>query len=116
LPHLQRLHEQFRSDGLVVLGLNCADDPEIAKRLLRENSVTFANVLDSSDAAQRVVFQDYRAMAVPLQYFIDREGTVVDAWAGEDEARARRVMAKLGVSAVAGEDDQSPNCRLETEA
>ena len=97
MPHLQRYYEQFRSKGLVVLGLNCADEPRIARRLLQDKGVTFPNIVDPSDVAQRVVFQDYRGMAVPLQYFIDREGRVADVWAGEDDARALKVLEGLEV-------------------
>jgi hypothetical protein len=61
-------------------------------------SSLMARTCGSTEAAVKLVFQDYRAMGVPLQHFIDREGKVVDVWAGEDEAHALRVLGELGVN------------------
>jgi peroxiredoxin len=98
LPHLQRIYKEFVSKGLVVLGFNWADDRAIVLRLLGEQGVTFPNVVDTSDEAVKVRFGDYKASAVPIQYFIDREGKIIDAWTGFDENRARRVLATVGIA------------------
>jgi hypothetical protein len=76
------LYERHRKQGLVVLGLNTADDRKIALDYLKENKVTFPNVLDSSDAANRAVAQNETLgdmSAVPMTYLIGRDGKVVDA-------------------------------------
>ena len=99
MRHLQRLHEKYRDEGLVILGFNCADDKQIAMDFMRENSATFPNVLDSSDAAVKVGFEGYRMSGVPLNYVIDREGKVVDAWYGYERGHKRAIAAleKSGV-------------------
>jgi peroxiredoxin len=100
LPHLEELSHRYREQGLVVLGFNCADDQAIATDLLRKNAVTFPVVLDTSNAALEVCFQDYQRSgmsAVPLHYMIDREGRVADAWYGPDPDRETEAIRRLGL-------------------
>ena len=99
MRHLQELHEKYRDKGLVILGFNCADDKQIAMDFMRENSATFPNILDSSMAAVRVGFDGYKMSGVPLNYIIDRDRKVVDAWYGYEEGHKQAITAleKLGV-------------------
>ena len=71
----------------MVLGLNCADKHEIAAALIRKDSVTYRNIVDSSEKARNVVYRGYRMSGVPLNYVIDREGKVVAAWYGYSKKR-----------------------------
>ncbi len=84
---------------MVILGFNPADDRKIARDFLRENSATFPNIVDSSMAARKVAFYDYKKSGDPLNYVIDREGTIVDAWYGYEEGHKRAIAAleKAGV-------------------
>ena len=96
------MHEKYRGKGLVILGFNCSDKKQIALEFLRQNSATFPNILDSSPAAQGIVFQHYRSSGVPLNYMIDREGKITDAWYGYEKGheRALRALRKLGLRAA----------------
>ncbi len=98
MVHLQELHEKYRDTGLAILGFNCSDDRQIALDFLKENGATFPNVLDPSDAANKISW-DYRASGVPLNYMIDRAGKVAQAWYGYEEGHKRAVglLEKLGV-------------------
>ncbi len=86
--------------GLVVLGVNTADDRKIALDYLKANDVTFPNILEASDAANQAVSQ-YETLggmsAVPMTYVIDRDGKVADAWYGYEEARSQKALTKLGL-------------------
>jgi len=68
---------------------------------MRENSLTFPNILDSSDAAEKMIFDGYknRSGTVPLSYIIDTKGKVVDAWSGyeEDNKRTLTALKKAGM-------------------
>jgi len=68
MRHLQKLHEKYRGKGLVILGFNCSDDKKIAVEFLRDSKATFPTILDSSDAASKVQFRDYKATGVPLNF------------------------------------------------
>lgn len=100
MVHLQHVHETLADKGLVVLGFNCADASAIAKDLMQKKGVDYPTILDSSDRAQKVFFQDYRGSGVPLNYVIDREGRVAAAWYGwsEKDPRLEKVFRKLGLS------------------
>ncbi|OHB63359.1 MAG: hypothetical protein A2Y77_06960 [Planctomycetes bacterium RBG_13_62_9] len=93
MRHLQKLHEKYRDKGLVILGFNSSDDKKIALEFLRENAATFPTILDSSDTATRVSFSDYKGTGVPLNYVIDPQRKVVDAWYGYEEGHKRAVAA-----------------------
>jgi peroxiredoxin len=93
MRHLQKLHEKYSGKGLVILGFNCSDDKKIALEFLGENGATFPTILDSSDAATKVGFRDYKMSGVPLNYIIDKEGKVVDAWYGYQEGHPRALAA-----------------------
>jgi len=94
--HLQELYTKYKAKGLVILGFDASDDKKIAAEMLRENGATFPNILDASEAAQKVCFRDYQhgcSSAVPMSYLIDREGKVVDAWYGGEENHPRAIAA-----------------------
>ena len=99
--HLQDLYAEYEAKGFVILGFNASDDTKIALEMLRENGVTFPNIIDSSDAATRVCFQQYQGAygsAVPMNYIIDRDGKVVDAWYGGGREHPKAIIAlqKMG--------------------
>jgi len=56
--------------------VNNADDRKIALAYMKENQVTFPNILDTSEAANRAMTQ-YETLggmsAVPMTYVIDRK-------------------------------------------
>lgn len=89
--------------GLSIVGINIIDDPAIAKAFLRDNKVTFANIVDSSEPMKRAIEREYQTLgmnAVPMTYVIDREGKVVDAWYGigaAGDAKAEAALEKLGI-------------------
>jgi hypothetical protein len=96
--HLQELHRQYQGKGVAILGFNPSDDKKIALEFLAENGATFPTILDSSAKAERVAFREYGISGVPVNYVIDRQGKVVDAWYGYEEghARAKAALKKAG--------------------
>lgn len=82
------------------MGVNTADDRRIALEYLKANQVIFPNVLDTSETASRAMMQ-YETLgsmsAVPMNYLIDREGKVVEAWYGYEAGRAQKAIQKLGL-------------------
>ena len=96
IPGFQRLYHEYRDKGPVFLGFNSSDDKRIARVFLRESGVTFPSVLDSSEAATRLLRVDYgnKAGVLPLNYIIDPQGRVVDGWFGQEQD-PDRVLAAL---------------------
>jgi len=94
MRHLQELYEKYKDRGLVIVGFNCSDDRRIAKVMLRANGVTFPNIRDVTRVAWKLIDKGYKGGGgVPLNYVIDREGKVVDAWYGNDEEHKRALTA-----------------------
>ncbi|MFB0555512.1 MAG: M56 family metallopeptidase [Phycisphaerae bacterium] len=94
MRHLQEYYLKNKGKNLVVLGFNCSDNKETALDFIQKHSVTFPNVIDSSDAAQ-----NYTMSRVMLSYIIDKEGKVVDCWDeyDKDHKRAIAALQKLGL-------------------
>jgi hypothetical protein len=109
MVHLQHVYEEYEKRGVVILGFNSADDPEIANKFLRKKKVTFPNILDSSRAAQDLYGRTYRGSGVPLNYIIDREGRVAAAFSGYAEGDLRGIEAIEDALAgvTAGDTDSS---------
>jgi peroxiredoxin len=99
MRHLQTHYEKYKDKGMVILGFNCADDKQIALDFMRDNSATFPNILDSSDAAVKTGFKSYKMGGVPLNYIIDKEGIIIDAWYGYEEGHKRALegLEKAGL-------------------
>ncbi len=83
-----------------MLGVNPSDDRKIALDYMKANNVTFPNVLDASEAANKAMWE-YETLggmsAVPMTYVIDRQGKVVDAWYGYEKERTQKALKKLGL-------------------
>jgi len=96
--HLQELYQKYEDKDVVILGFNCSDNKKIAMDFLKDNSATFPNILDTSKAAAKAAFEDYKMSGVPLNYIIDRQGKIVDAWYGYEEGhkRAMEALQKAG--------------------
>ncbi len=104
--YLQSLHEKAKDKGLVILGVNVADDRRIAQTFLRDEGITFPCVLDSSKEAETLFAEGYGVKfdSPPVGFVIGADGKVVDAWSGFDENHARALAAlhAAGVSDLGG--------------
>jgi peroxiredoxin len=98
--HLQKLYEKYKDRDVVILGFNPADNRKIALDFLRDNSATFPNILDSSRVAMRVAYESYKVNGWPINYIIDRESKIVDAWYGYEQGHKRALagLEKAGLN------------------
>ncbi len=101
-PVLQAVWQQYKTQNLVVLGVDYVDTEPEAKKYLQEFKITYPNGPDIGT----VVSQAYHITGVPETYFITREGKLlsgVDAdgkpygnWIGPiPEAALRERVDKL---------------------
>jgi peroxiredoxin/outer membrane lipoprotein-sorting protein len=102
IPYLEKLYNTHKSKGLVVLGFDFADDRQIALDFLRQHAATFPSIVDASEAAIKTGFMEYQARAAPVNYIIDREGTIGAAWLGHDPGspQAADALKKLGLEEI----------------
>ncbi|MDQ6795127.1 MAG: TlpA family protein disulfide reductase [Chloroflexota bacterium] len=76
MPRLEGVYLNHATDGLVILGVAVRDSPANAAAFAKEVGVTYPIVLDVPGK----VGDQYHAVALPVQYWIDRDGIVRD-WA-----------------------------------
>lgn len=71
LQALQKLHEQFKDQGVAIVGINLYDDREELTEFLQQRGITYANVVDNSP-----VKNAYQAHTPNTCYIIDQAGKV----------------------------------------
>ena len=94
LPQLQRLHEEFGSHGLRVVGVSLdTRSPRYVEGFLQKRAITYTNLRDRQSRMFRTFgFQK----AVPQTLLIDRDGTVIGYWLGAiDNKREEAIRAML---------------------
>ena len=71
LPHIQRLHEDHRSEGLVVLALSTDRDPAAVRTFVPRHGFTFPVLFGNREVATA-----YRVRGIPTVYLVDRQGRI----------------------------------------
>ncbi len=87
-PYLERLSKEHRERGLVVVGLDAKDFRADARTFAKRYGLTFPLVYDGPGS----LTDPYGVTGFPETFVIDREGRVVEAFAGAvdgDELRER---------------------------
>ena len=93
MPHVQRLHEEFSDDGLVVYGVN-AEQVAVAKSYLDENSYSFGQLKDARMRAARL----FHVRAIPTFVVIDRQGRISSYFQGTRPYEVlRQAVEKAGI-------------------
>ncbi len=85
IPRLVRVADAYKSQGLVMLGINTTFQDDAAKVATfgRDQNISYPILLDSQGAAS----QKYPSHLMPTTYLIDRDGKIVHTKVGEvDEA------------------------------
>lgn len=74
MPAIQRVYEEFKDQGLVVVGINTTyqDHERDAIAFVEEFMLTFPIVMDWDGA----VSDRYQLRGLPSTYFIDRQGVI----------------------------------------
>jgi thiol-disulfide isomerase/thioredoxin len=78
IPSLNQIQKMFASQGLVVLGVNVDSKEDLYRNMLRRFQVTFQTVRDP----QENINYRYGTYKVPESYIIDRNGKVLQKYAG----------------------------------
>ena len=76
MPRLEGAYLTHAADGLVILGVAVRDSPANAEAFVKEVVVTYPIVLDEPGK----VADQHRAVALPVHYWVDREG-IIRGWA-----------------------------------
>jgi cytochrome c biogenesis protein CcmG, thiol:disulfide interchange protein DsbE len=74
-PTLERLWHRYRSRGVVFVGIDANDAASDARRFLRAHGITYPTV---HDAHGLVAANSYNVANMPMTFFVDRTGRLVD--------------------------------------
>jgi peroxiredoxin len=73
MPVFEKLHREFSSQGLAVIGINAREAPATIHDYAKELGLTFRLVLDSSGQ----INSTYGVVGLPTTFFIGRDGRAV---------------------------------------
>ena len=94
MPLIQSYYDQYKDQGLVVLGVNENDPLVTAKAFVRQYKLTFPILMDKD-----TVRKQFGVTAYPSTFFIDRDGDIQAIKEGEvNEAYLRRIVDRILVS------------------
>ncbi len=77
-PLLQQYYEQYKDQGLVILGVNLNESTVTVQGFVRQFSVTYPILLDKEQ-----VRKQYGVNQFPTTFFISPDGMIVEKWIGE---------------------------------
>lgn len=73
MPHLQAIHERYKSLGFTLLGVNVEDNPAGARKWLQENGpITFPILFDPKNDVTKL----YKVVSMPTTVLVGRDGTM----------------------------------------
>jgi len=83
IPHLNKLYENYRGKGLVVVGISMdAEGPEVVKQFAKELRMEYPVVMGDEN-----VQQDFGGIVgLPTTFIIDRKGNIVKKYTGYQPA------------------------------
>jgi cytochrome c biogenesis protein CcmG, thiol:disulfide interchange protein DsbE len=88
-PVLDRLARRYESKGLVVLGMNASDTPQIIKLYAAKKGLSYPMLVDATNR----VFDQYGVQSLPSLVVIDKEGKVMSYLIGTvDEAALSEIV------------------------
>jgi cytochrome c biogenesis protein CcmG/thiol:disulfide interchange protein DsbE len=94
MPTMEKLHQDFGKDGLVILAINFQEPPNQVKEFFREHNFIFTALLDRDGK----VFELYQAWGLPMSTIVNKRGELVGKvagyrdWHGEE---ARQLFQQL---------------------
>ncbi len=100
IVHLEDIHQKYKDTGLVIISINSSDDYDMTLNFLKDNNITYPNVVDASSNVQDLHHRVYEVSsgrsAVPMNYIIGRDGKIVEAWYGfHEDDEEESVLNKL---------------------
>lgn len=98
LPHIQKLHDTYKDDGLSVVWINVIPREEKLIARWREKHGYTVPILLGTGSVPR----DYRVTMTPTHYLIDAKGQVIAAHSGykpgDENAIERQIQTALGLT------------------
>lgn len=73
MPEIEKVYQQYKDKDFVVLAVDLGEDKNTVKNFMQQNKYNFKVLLDSDQS----VAAQYNITAIPVSYFIDKDGNIV---------------------------------------
>jgi len=90
IPHLIQLYNNYRENGLEVIGMDVEGDVEMVRRFVKSMNIPYPIVV-TPDA----VVKSYRVTGIPATILIDKKGDIREKIAGFSSTIAQELTAKV---------------------
>ncbi len=103
MPMFERLHREFATQGLAILGINVREGAEIIQRYAKKLDLTFPLVLDPKGK----ITASYGVIGLPTTFLVGRDGRPVALAVGPREwksSEARALIRTLLAESVAQQE------------
>ena len=84
MPYLQQVYDEWQEKGLVVLAINIKESPSQVEEFMQSQGLSLPVLLDS----QGKVASQYGIQAIPVTFFVDRDGIIQDIKFGPFQSKA----------------------------
>ncbi len=78
MPSLENLHQEFKGQPFVLIGIDINEKKETVRKYIRKNGLSFLNLLDSDGQVSAL----FGITSTPAKFLIDSEGNMVGAALG----------------------------------
>jgi thiol-disulfide isomerase/thioredoxin len=86
MPHLQKIQDDYRGKGVIVLGVNQEPgEEEKVRRFLAQRNLTFPTVMDPGS-----IHVEYGVYSFPTTFVLDRQGVIRSIFRGPASEKALR--------------------------
>lgn len=90
-PHIQKIHDKYKEQGVAVLLIQIAQTQEEGKKFLKENKYTMTSLYSDRKWAE----ENYGVKAAPANFFIDRQGRVIFKSTGYSPGHERVIESQI---------------------
>jgi len=88
---IERVHQELRDQGLVVLAINLAEKRDVVAAFVKSRGVTTTVLLDANKEAEK----SYQIAYTPTVFLVDRQGKLVGKAIGERQWMGEQGKALL---------------------
>jgi len=91
LPHIQKIHNKYKDQGLVVLLIQISQTQEAGKKSLKDHNYSMTSLYSDGNWAK----DNYGVKAAPTNFFIDRQGRIIFKSTGYAPGKEKEIESQI---------------------
>ncbi len=102
MPHLQRVYQEVKGQGVVVIAVNVNDDQKLFERWVEKNRSNYGFTFAYDPAGREspsIAQRHYQVRGIPATFVIGKDGKIVGSVSGyqEGDTSLEKILATVGV-------------------